>query len=187
MSGNTIMIITGVIVNALYPSLRVEFMHPTLPIRYNRQKLDLYNNPFFFSVHFLSLIVLAVVSGCGKDEKASGRERIKPEGLVLIVRELDLGKLPVGASMEAVLSAKNPSIDKSYSISRYEIDRPGFAVEPNLITIGPGETGRITFKISPEATKEPGSLVCNISAIGAANELIFRTTLRLNVAAPAGQ
>jgi hypothetical protein len=144
-------------------------MHPTLPIRYNRQKLDLYNNPFFFSVHFLSLIVLAVVSGCGK------------------VRELDLGKLPVGASMEAVLSAKNPSIDKSYSISRYEIDRPGFAVEPNLITIGPGETGRITFKISPEATKEPGSLVCNISAIGAANELIFRTTLRLNVAAPAGQ
>ena len=160
-------------------------MHLTLPIRYNQQKLDDYNNSFILSIHFLLIFLLTMIPGCGKEEKTSARERLKPEGMVLIVRELDLGKLPVGASMEAVLSAKNPSSDQSYSISRYEIDRPGFAVEPNVITIGPGETGRITFKVSPEATKEPGSVICHISAVGSKNELIFRTSLRLDVTAEA--
>ncbi|MFM7591773.1 MAG: hypothetical protein ACKO85_08260, partial [Isosphaeraceae bacterium] len=111
----------------------------------------------------------------------SARARTKPEGRLLIVRELDLGTLPAGGSMEAVLSLKNPSPETAYAARKLIISSPGIAVEPAEFTIAPGATLPLTFQITPDATRNPGHATCDISGLTDTGDLLFRTTLSLKV------
>lgn len=179
------MIFTIVRVNAFNPYFRVTFMPPALPISYDPQNDKNGRNRIIAGLIFFSFICFFHVCGCAPSDKtaasSSSRARTKPEGLLLIVRELDLGTLPCGGSMEAVLSLKNPSSDKSYSPAKIGISQPGFSVEPSSFSLAPGATQPLTFKISPEATRTAGNSKCDISGLTETGELLFRTTLKLTV------
>ena len=78
--------------------------------RYTQKNRSIYTKT---TVFFGLLIGLVQIIGCtGQTDsvtKSSGSsQRVKPEGLLLITRELDLGTLPVGGSIEALLAIKNP-------------------------------------------------------------------------------
>ncbi len=181
----SMMIFTIVRVNAFSPCFRVIFMLPALPISYDPHNDKNGRNRIIPGLIFFSFICFFPFYGCAPADKtaasSSARARTKPEGLLLIVRELDLGTLPAGGSMEAVLSLKNPSSDKSYAPDSIKISQPGFSVEPATFSIAPEATQPLTFKISPDATRTAGAMECNVSAQSQTGELLFRTTLRIVV------
>lgn len=126
------------------------------------------------------------VAGCSEKVTAVSQpgqtsQRKKPEGLLLISREIDLGTLPVGGSLEAMLAVKNPDSLNNFRIELYEISQPGFSVEPKQFEVTSGMTAPISFLVRPEATKNAGILSCDVTALDAEKQLIFRTTLRLKV------
>ncbi|MFM7317832.1 MAG: hypothetical protein ACKO5E_12880, partial [bacterium] len=132
-------------------------MPPALPISYDHQIDKNSRNRITHALFFLALACLLPFCSCSPADKTanstSARARTKPEGRLLIVRELDLGTLPAGGSMEAVLSLKNPSPETAYAARKLIISSPGIAVEPAEFTIAPGATLPLTFQITPDATR----------------------------------
>lgn len=129
---------------------------------------------------------LLVFLGCGGTELAEksapkSAQRVKPEGLLIITRELDLGTLPLGGTLEATLALKNPSKTESIDVESYEISRPGIDVEPKQMTIAPQATKPIQFKILREATQTPGEQRWDVTALVNQQQVVFRTTLKLKV------
>jgi hypothetical protein len=134
----------------------------------------------------LACFLLAFAVACRNDVDSPGSEalkasrRAKPEGLLLVVRQLDLGTLPLNGSMELLLSAKNPT-DMEIVIEKYEVSREGLKIEPTKIAVGPNESIPVTVDLTPVATSVPGSFEWDIAARTPNQELAFRTTLFLIV------
>lgn len=144
---------------------------------YKRQKkiLNLFVIICFFGITGCSDKATAV------SQPTQASQRKKPEGQLLISREIDLGTLPVGGSLEAMLAVKNPDSLNNFRIELYEISQPGFSVEPKKFEVTPGMTSPISFLVRPEATKNAGVVSCDVTALDAQKQLMFRTTLRLKV------
>ena len=138
------------------------------------------------TVFFGLLIGLLQIVGCtGQPEsvtKPSGSsQRVKPEGLLLITRELDLGTLPVGGSIEAVLALKNPDEKNAIEVERYEINRPGLQIDPKRMTIPAQSSNPIHFLVKPEGTITAGDQTWEVTGWDAQERVAFRTTLKLKV------
>lgn len=136
---------------------------------------------------FLGLLIgLLQIVGCtGQTEsvtKPSGSsQRVKPEGLLLITRELDLGTLPVGGSIEAVLALKNPDEKTAIELERYEINRPGLQIDPKRMTIPAQSSNPVHFLVKPEGTQTTGDQTWEVTGWDAQERVAFRTTLKLKV------
>jgi len=138
------------------------------------------------TVFFGLLIGLLQIVGCtGQPEsvtKPSGSsQRVKPEGLLLITRELDLGTLPVGGSIEAVLALKNPDEKNAIEVERYVINRPGLQIDPKRMTIPAQSSNPIHFLVKSEGTKTAGDQTWEVTGWDAQERVAFRTTLKLKV------
>lgn len=153
-------------------------------IQQNRQSR---RNRFILPMIFLVLIALSPLIGCGgpADSKPGPKAlgRAKPEGLLLVTRELDLGVIPVGGSMEAMLAMKNPSQTETIRVDRYEISLAGVQIDPRRLELVPGATGPINIIIGPEATAQSADLQCEISGWDDQNRVAFRTRFKLKVIA----
>lgn len=162
-------------------------MTPTSFSRFYQRKPHNRTIPQFYLISFAALICFSAFTGCAEqksavpDKTSAESPRKKPEGLLLIARELDLGTLPVGGTMEAMIALKNPDAKKTYRINRYEISSPGFTVEPSNLEIAPDMTSPVSFLVKPEATKQKATVTCDVTAWDIDNQLLFRTTLRLKV------
>jgi len=136
---------------------------------------------------FLGLLIgLLQIVGCTgqKDSvtKPSGSsQRAKPEGLLLITRELDLGTLPVGGSIEAVLALKNPDEKTAIELERYEINQPGLQIDPKRMSIPAQSSNPIHFLVTPEGTQTAGDQTWEVTGWDAQERVAFRTTLKLKV------
>jgi len=104
----------------------------------------------------------------------------KPEGILMVVRKLDLGTLPLNGRMELLVSAKNQT-NRSITVSGYDVVRPGLLLEPGSFSIEPGESVPITIDVTADATRSPGVHEWDITAKTPAGEVAFRTTLVLIV------
>lgn len=132
------------------------------------------------------LAFLFIGQGCRNEGKVAGvedlkRERAaKPEGVLTVVRKLDLGTLPLNGKMELMLSVKNPT-SKEITVTGYDIARPGLSVAPATFSIDASESMPVTIDVRPEATKDPGIHEWDIAAKTSEGELAFKTTLLLIV------
>lgn len=155
-------------------------MQPKLTNRTDHQKLTL------ISIFSFLMICQLWLSGCNtsvdQSESPTGAaQRIKPEGLLLITRDLDLGKLPQGGSMEILLSVKNPDPLKAFRVEEYEISGNGLRIEPQEFELRPGMSKPVSFRVLPEATQNLGAVNWEISAFDSEKALLFRSRLRLKV------
>lgn len=132
------------------------------------------------------LAFLVPGQGCRNEGKVPGVENLKreraakPEGVLTVVRKLDLGTLPLHGKMELLLSVKNPT-SKEISVTGYDIARPGLSVAPATFSIDASESMPVTIVVRPEATKDPGIHEWDIAAKTSDGELAFKTTLMLIV------
>lgn len=143
---------------------------------------------FSLTRHFLILIGLLPIIGCGGQPAAEKRGptslgRAKPEGILLVTRDLDLGTLPVGGTIEAMLAVKNPSGTETIQVERYEISRSGVLIDPKRLQMPPMSSNPINLIIQPEATQEPGKQSWDVTGWDPQQRLAFRTTIHLEVKA----
>lgn len=129
---------------------------------------------------------VAIGQGCRESGGTRGVEDLKPEraakpeGVLTVVRKLDLGTLPLNGRMELLVSAKNQT-NRSITISGYEVDRPGLRMEPGSFTIEAGESVPITIDVTADATRSPGVQKWDIATKTSTGDMGFRTTLVLIV------
>lgn len=155
--------------------------------RQNRQGLSIRFSP---TCLVLILIGLWPIIGCGGPADTAKRGptslgRAKPEGLLLVTRDLDLGSLPVGGSIEAMLAVKNPSQTETVRVDRYEVSQPGVLIDPKRMELAPGASGPINLIVQPEATREPGRQNWDVTGWDPNQRVAFRLTIHLEVKSPA--
>ena len=153
------------------------------PFRQNRQGRWI---RFSLTGLFLILIGLGPIVGCGGPAEPAKRGptslgRAKPEGLLLVTRELDLGTLPVGGSIEAMLAVKNPNQTEAVRVERYEISGEGLLIDPKRMELGPGGSGPINLIVQSEATREPGPRSWDVTGWDEQQRVAFRVTIHLKV------
>lgn len=137
----------------------------------------------------LILIGLWPIIGCGgpKPQEKRGPTalgRAKPEGLLLVTRDLDLGTLPVGGSIEAMMAVKNPSQTETIKVERFEVTRAGILIDPKRMELAPGGSAPINLIVQPEATEEPGKQSWDVTGWETQQRLAFRITIHLEVKSP---
>lgn len=151
--------------------------------RYDRQKRKIRLGSVLGVV---TLLTISSMLACRDADATRGvenlkRERgMKPEGVLTVVRRLDLGTLPLNGRMELLVSVKNPT-NRSIDVSGYEMKGAGVRVKPDTFSIDPGDTVPVTIDVTPEATRKPGIHEWDIAAKTSGGELAFRTTLMLIV------
>lgn len=151
--------------------------------RYDRQKRNFRIGSILAVVTILTITIL---QGCREAGPTRGVENLKrkrdskPEGVLTVVRGLDMGTLPLNGRMELLVSVKNPT-NRSIKVTGYEIGGPGVLVKPDSFSIDPGDSVPVTIDVTPEATHTPGIHDWDISAKTSQGELAFRTTLMLIV------
>ncbi len=151
--------------------------------RYTQKNRSIYTKT---TVFFGLLIGLVQIIGCtGQTDsmaKSSGSsQRAKPEGLLLITRELDLGTLPAGGSIESLLAIKNPDEKTAIELVRYEINRSGLQIDPKRMSIPAQSSNPIHFLVTPEGTQTTGDQTWEVTGWDAQERVAFRTTLKLKV------
>lgn len=141
-------------------------------------------------IRIVSILTFAAFVATGQGCRESGGTRgvedlkperaAKPEGILTVVRKLDLGTLPLNGRMELLVAVKNQT-NRSITVSGYEVDRPGLRMEPGSFSIEPGESVPVMIDVTTDATRSPGVHKWDITTQTSTDELAFRTTLMLIV------